>query len=67
MPTTTTAITYTHSSDVETLQEVFPIGPAQGQAFLGQTAQDSAGSHDLSDMFKDHALDGRGDDPDGRR
>jgi len=44
-------ITYTHSSDVETLQEAFPIGPTQGYSFLGQTTTDAAGNHDYSDMF----------------
>jgi hypothetical protein len=48
------ALTYTHSSDVETLQEIFPIGPAQGQPFLGQTTTDAAGNRDLSDLFMDH-------------
>jgi hypothetical protein len=45
------AITYTHSSDVETLQEAFPIGPKQGYPFLGQTTIDAAGNHDYSDLF----------------
>src|SRR5215469_13452176 len=45
------SITYTHSSDVITLQEAFPIGPKQGQPFLGQTTTDAAGNHDYSDMF----------------
>jgi len=44
-------ITYTHSSDVMTLQEAFPIGPMQGHPFLGQTTMDAAGNHDYSDMF----------------
>jgi hypothetical protein len=48
------SITYTHSSDVETLQEIFPIGPEQGQAFLGQTTLDVTGNHDYSDLFLDH-------------
>jgi hypothetical protein len=48
-------LTYTHSSDVQTLQEVFPIGPKQGYAFLGQTTSDTAGAHDYADMFElDH-------------
>ncbi|MGH7984135.1 MAG: alkaline phosphatase family protein [Candidatus Udaeobacter sp.] len=45
------SITYTHSSDVITLQEAFPIGPNQGHPFLGQTTVDAAGDHDYSDMF----------------
>ena len=45
------SITYTHSSDVETLQEAFPIGPRQGFPFLGQTSMDAAGNHDYADMF----------------
>lgn len=45
------AITYTHSSDVETLQEIFPIGPKQGIPFLGQTTTDPAGNRDYSDLF----------------
>ena len=45
------SITYTHSSDVITLQEAFPIGPKQGHPFLGQTTMDAAGNHDYSDMF----------------
>ena len=44
-------ITYTHSSDVQTLQQVFPIGPKQGHPFLGQTTEDAAGNRDYSDMF----------------
>jgi hypothetical protein len=44
-------VTYTHSSDVETLQEAFPIGPNQGYPFLGQASMDTAGNHDYSDMF----------------
>jgi len=51
------AITYTHSSDVETLQELFPIGPKQGQPFLGQASTDAAGDHSYSDMFEDHDRD----------
>lgn len=46
------AITYTHSSDVETLQEIFPIGPAQGVPFIGQTTSDTAGNRDYSDLFE---------------
>lgn len=46
------ALTYTHSSDVQTLQEVFPIGPNQGIPFLGQTTTDTAGNHDYSDLFR---------------
>jgi hypothetical protein len=45
------SITYTHSSDVITLQEAFPIGPNQGYPFLGQASMDAAGNHDYSDMF----------------
>lgn len=58
------ALTYTHSSDVETLQEVFPIGPAQGIPFLGQTTTDTAGDHDYSDLFRlsDEHADNDGDD-----
>ncbi len=51
------AITYTHSSDVETLQQVFPIGPKQGHPFLGQTTQDTAGNRDYSDMFQEEGHD----------
>ncbi|HWZ94667.1 MAG TPA: alkaline phosphatase family protein [Opitutaceae bacterium] len=50
------AITYTHSSDVETLQEIFPIGPAQGQPFLGQATMDATGNRDYSDLFMDHPV-----------
>ncbi len=46
------SITYTHSSDVETLQEIFHVGPKQGYPFLGQSAMDMAGNHDYSDLFK---------------
>jgi len=46
------SITYTHSSDVETLQEIFHVGPKQGYSFLGQAAMDTAGNHDYSDLFK---------------
>ncbi len=46
------ALTYTHSSDVQTLQEIFPIGPNQGIPFLGQTTTDTAGNRDYSDMFQ---------------
>jgi hypothetical protein len=49
------SITYTHSTDVETLQEIFPIGPKQGQPFIGQTTQDATGNHDYSDLFMDHS------------
>ncbi len=45
-------ITYTHSSDVETLQTIFPIGPAQGIPFLGHTTMDTAGNRDYSDLFQ---------------
>lgn len=54
------AITYTHSSDVQTLQQVFPIGPKQGYPFLGQSTTDLAGNRDYSDMFADDR--GSGDD-----
>ncbi len=47
------SITYTHSSDVQTLQQVFPIGPKQGHPFLGQTVADTAGNRDYSDLFAD--------------
>ncbi len=50
------ALTYTHSSDVITLQEAFPIGPKQGHPILGQAAADAAGAHDYADLF----LAGRG-------
>lgn len=53
-------ITYTHSSDVQTLQQVFPIGPKQGYPFLGQTTNDTAGNHDYSDLFDED----RGNDHD---
>ncbi len=56
------AITYTHSSDVETLQELFPIGPKQGYPFLGQTTMDAAGNRDYSDLLEDHGK----DDDDGK-
>jgi hypothetical protein len=45
-------LTYTHSSDVETLQQVFPIGPKQGYAFIGETTADPAGNRDLADLFE---------------
>jgi hypothetical protein len=51
------AVAYTHSSDVETLQEIFPIGPEQGQPFLGQTTMDTLGNHDYSDLFITHGSD----------
>jgi len=54
-------ITYTHSSDVQTLQQVFPIGPKQEHPFLGQASVDTAGSRDFSDMFQE----GRSDDDHG--
>ncbi len=57
------AITYTHSSDVETLQEIFGVGPRQGQPFLGQTTVDAAGDHDYSDLFREER--DRGRDHDG--
>lgn len=53
---------YTHSSDVITLQEAFPIGPRQGVPFIGQTTEDTAGAHDYSDLFQE----GRRHDGDGR-
>jgi hypothetical protein len=51
------AVTYTHSSDVETLQQLFPIGPKQGYPFIGQTTMDAAGDRDYSDMLDDHGED----------
>lgn len=54
------AITYTHSSDVQTLQQVFPIGPEQGYPFLGQATADAAGNRDYSDLFVENR--GRGAD-----
>lgn len=59
------ALTYTHSSDVQTLQQIFPIGPKQGIPFLGQSASDPAGNRDYSDLFElshgdDHGHHGRG-------
>lgn len=45
-------VTYTHSSDIQTLQQIFPIGPKQGHAFLGQSATDAAGNRDYSDLFR---------------
>lgn len=41
-------IAYDHSSDLRTMQEIFGLTPAQGQAWLGG----AAGAHDLSDLFK---------------
>ena len=55
------SITYTHSSDVETLQEIFHVGPKQGYPFLGQAAMDTAGNHDYSDLFKTNLGHGHGD------
>jgi hypothetical protein len=55
-------IVYTHSSDVETLQEIFPIGPKQGIPFLGQTTMDAAGNHDYSDLFQRDRDDDRDND-----
>jgi hypothetical protein len=55
------ALTYTHSSDVRTLQQAFPIGPRQGYGFLGETTVDAAGAHDYADMFES----GRSDDDHG--
>jgi hypothetical protein len=37
-------VSYTHSSDLKTLQEIFQVGPLLGDAA-------AAGTHDLSDMF----------------
>ncbi|HVU33006.1 MAG TPA: alkaline phosphatase family protein [Opitutaceae bacterium] len=52
------SVTYTHSSDVETLQEIFPVGPKQGYPFIGQTTADTAGNRDYSDLFgSDHRHD----------
>jgi hypothetical protein len=46
-------LTYTHSSDLKTLQELFGVyGP--GHTFLGDAA--TATTNDLSDMFKPGAL-----------
>lgn len=73
------SLTYTHSSDVETLQQIFPIGPKQGHPFLGQTTQDATGNRDYSDLFQegrddddhghegDHGHDGGHDDDERRR
>ena len=55
-------LTYTHSSDVETLQEIFPIGPRQGVPFLGQAAADAAGNHDYADLFMTDGDNGHADD-----
>jgi len=55
------AFTYTHSSDVETLQRIFPIGPRHHVPFLGQTTADAAGNHDYADFF----MRDRDDDRDG--
>lgn len=48
------AITYTHSSDIRTLQEIFPIGPRQGHPYLGQVPEDTAGAQDFRDLFVDN-------------
>lgn len=56
------AITYTHSSDIQTLQQIFPIGPKQGIAFLGQSTTDTAGNRDYADLFRV----GRNDDDHGQ-
>jgi len=57
-------LTYTHSSDIQTLQEVFPIGPKQGHAFLGQSASDPAGNRDYSDLFREN--NGQNGEPHGK-
>jgi len=49
-------LTYTHSSDVETLQELFGVGPDQGIPFIGQTTSDVAGNRDLADLFVPGAI-----------
>jgi len=46
------SIVYDHTSDLRTMQEVFGVGPAQGDAFLGQAATDPAGQNDLADLFQ---------------
>jgi hypothetical protein len=56
--------TYTHSSDVETLQKIFPIGPRHGVPFLGQTTADAAGNHDYTDLFMRDRDDDRDHDRD---
>ncbi len=56
------SLTYTHSSDVITLQEIFRVGPKQGHPWLGQTASDAAGNHDYSDLFRNASEAGEGHD-----
>ncbi len=46
------SLIYDHTSDLRTLQEVFSVGPAQGDAFLGQAATDPAGQNDLADLYQ---------------
>jgi len=58
------ALTYTHSSDVETLQEIFGVGPRHGVPFLGQTTADAAGNHTYADLFMRDRDDRRDDDRD---
>lgn len=47
-------LAYDHSSDLRTMQEIFGISPAQGQAWLGGAAS----ARDLSDLFKPGAIAG---------
>ena len=49
-------LSYTHSSDVETLQQLFGVGPDQGISYLGQTTSDTAGNRTLSDLFVPGAI-----------
>jgi hypothetical protein len=48
----TNDVTYDHSSDLRTMQEIFGISPDQGVPWLG----DAANVNDLSDLFKAGAV-----------
>ncbi|MBW8815396.1 MAG: PEPxxWA-CTERM sorting domain-containing protein [Caulobacterales bacterium] len=48
----TNNISYDHSSDLRTMQEIFGVDPAHGIGFLGGAAQ----ATDLGDLFKSGAL-----------
>jgi hypothetical protein len=48
----TNQITYDHSSDLRTMQEIFGISPQQGTPFIG----DAANATDLRDLFKAGAV-----------
>jgi hypothetical protein len=48
----TNTISYDHSSDLRTLQEIFGVDPSTGTPWIG----DAANATDLSDLFKPGAL-----------